>query len=121
MPSLRRPVPPPPLGQRLSTIAKERWVANSACGGTPDRVQSHSLTIPYRRVPRMSDVTRVLCAIEQGDASAAGQLLPLVYDELRKLAAQKLAHETPGQTLEPTALVHEAYLRLVDTRQARHW
>jgi RNA polymerase sigma factor (TIGR02999 family) len=69
----------------------------------------------------MSDVTRVLSAIEQGDASAAGQLLPLIYDELRKLAAQKLAHETPGQTLDPTALVHEAYLRLVDTEQARHW
>jgi len=61
----------------------------------------------------MSDVTRVLSAIEAGDAQAAAQLLPLVYDELRKLAAQKLAHERPGQTLDATALVHEAYLRLV--------
>jgi RNA polymerase sigma factor (TIGR02999 family) len=61
----------------------------------------------------MSEVTRILSAIEQGDPQAAGQLLPLVYDELRKLAAQKLAHEAPGQTLQPTALVHEAYLRLV--------
>src|SRR3989475_8753554 len=61
----------------------------------------------------MSDVTRILSAIEQGDPHAAEQLLPLVYDELRQLAAQKLAFETPGQTLQPTALVHEAYLRLV--------
>jgi RNA polymerase sigma factor (TIGR02999 family) len=61
----------------------------------------------------VSDVTRILSAIEQGDPHAAEQLLPLVYDELRKLAAQKLAHEKPGQTLEATALVHEAYLRLV--------
>jgi RNA polymerase sigma factor (TIGR02999 family) len=61
----------------------------------------------------MSEVTRILSAIEQGDPSAAEQLLPLVYDELRKLAGQKLAHEKPGQTLDATALVHEAYLRLV--------
>ncbi|HBI43129.1 MAG TPA: RNA polymerase subunit sigma [Planctomycetales bacterium] len=61
----------------------------------------------------MSEVTRILSAIHQGDANAAGQLLPLVYDELRRLAAHKLAVETPGQTLQPTALVHEAYLRLV--------
>src|SRR5262245_56557474 len=61
----------------------------------------------------MSEVTRILSAIEQGDPSAAEQLLPLVYDELRQLAAQRLAQEKPGQTLEPTALVHEAYLRLV--------
>ena len=64
----------------------------------------------------MSEVTRILSAIEQGDPSAAGQLLPLVYDELRKLAAHKLAQEKPGQTLQATALVHEAYLRLVDTQ-----
>ncbi len=61
----------------------------------------------------MSDVTRILSAIQQGDTSAAEQLLPLVYDELRKLAARKLAQEKPGQTLDATALVHEAYLRLV--------
>jgi RNA polymerase sigma factor (TIGR02999 family) len=69
----------------------------------------------------MSDVTRILSAIEQGDASAAEQLLPLVYDELRQLAAQRLAHEHPGQTLQATALVHEAYLRLVDVERAPHW
>src|SRR5262245_9701818 len=61
----------------------------------------------------MTDVTRILSAIDQGDPRAAEQLLPLVYAELRRLAAQKLAHEKPGQTLEATALVHEAYLRLV--------
>ncbi len=65
----------------------------------------------------MSDVTHWLNAINQGDARAASELLPLVYDELRKLAAQKLAHEKPGQTLDATALVHEAYLRLVGVNQ----
>jgi RNA polymerase sigma factor (TIGR02999 family) len=65
----------------------------------------------------MSEVTRVLSAVEQGDPHAAAQLLPLVYEELRKLAAQKLAQETPGQTLQATALVHEAYLRLVADEQ----
>src|SRR5262245_65728690 len=69
----------------------------------------------------MSEVTRILSAIEQGDPQAATLLLPLVYDELRKLAARKLAREKPGQTLEATALVHEAYLRLVDVAQAQHW
>ncbi|HKB40622.1 MAG TPA: ECF-type sigma factor [Gemmataceae bacterium] len=69
----------------------------------------------------MSEVTRILSAIEQGDPHAAEQLLPLVYDELRKLAAQRLAQEKPGQTLQATALVHEAYLRLVDVEQAQHW
>src|SRR5215813_1162785 len=69
----------------------------------------------------MSEVTRILSAIEQGDPSAAEQLLPLVYDELRRLAAAKLAQEQPGQTLQATALVHEAYLRLVDVEKAQHW
>jgi len=69
----------------------------------------------------MTDVTRILSAIEAGDPHAAEQLLPLVYDELRQLAAQRLAQEAPGQTLQPTALVHEAYLRLVDVEQAQHW
>jgi RNA polymerase sigma factor (TIGR02999 family) len=69
----------------------------------------------------MTDVTRILSAIDQGDHQAAEQLLPLVYDELRRLAAQKLAAESPGQTLQATALVHEAYLRLVDSRQAPNW
>jgi hypothetical protein len=68
----------------------------------------------------MSDVTRILSAIEQGDSQAADQLLPLVYNELRVLAAAKLAQESPGQTLEPTALVHEVYLRLVDVDTVRH-
>src|SRR6478736_5391789 len=63
--------------------------------------------------PPMNDVTSILSAIKHDDPQAAGQLLPLVYDELRKLAHQKLAREKPGQTLQPTALVHEAYLRLV--------
>src|SRR4051794_23216400 len=69
----------------------------------------------------MSDVTQILSQIESGDPSAAEQLLPLVYDELRKLAAAKLAHEKPGQTLQATALVHDAYLRLVDVKQAQRW
>ena len=69
----------------------------------------------------MSDVTRVLCAIEQGEAAAAEELLPLVYEELRRLAAQRMAHEKPGQTLQATALVHEAYLRLVDVDKVQHW
>jgi RNA polymerase sigma factor (TIGR02999 family) len=69
----------------------------------------------------MNDVTRILSEVEQGDPHAAEQLLPLVYEELRQLAAQKLAQENPGQTLQATALVHEAYLRLVDVEQAQHW
>src|SRR5437660_2625155 len=69
----------------------------------------------------MNDVTRILSALEQGDASAAEQLLPLVYDELRKLAAQRLGHEKPGQTLQATALVHEAYLRLVAAQKGECW
>jgi RNA polymerase sigma factor (TIGR02999 family) len=69
----------------------------------------------------MSEVTRILTAIEQGDPHGADQLLPLVYDELRRLAAQRLAHEKPGQTLEATALVHEAYVRLVDVDRPQHW
>jgi RNA polymerase sigma factor (TIGR02999 family) len=69
----------------------------------------------------MSDITRILCRIEQGDAAAATQLLPLVYDELRKLAAAKLAQEKPGQTLQATALVHEAYVRLVDVERVQPW
>src|SRR4051812_32928184 len=69
----------------------------------------------------MTDVTRILSAIEQGDPQAAAELLPLVYNELRKLAAQKLAQEPSGQTLQATALVHEAYLRLVDVDKAQQW
>jgi RNA polymerase sigma factor (TIGR02999 family) len=69
----------------------------------------------------MSEVTQILNAIEQGDAHAAEKLLPLVYDELRRLAAQKLAQEKPGQTLQATALVHEAYVRLVGTKKGQSW
>src|SRR5262245_17218827 len=69
----------------------------------------------------MADVTQILSAIEAGDPHAAGELLPLVYDELRKLAAAHLADEKPGQTLQPTALVHEAYIRLVGPDPEQHW
>src|SRR5262245_43789851 len=81
------------------------------------------LPAPFRGgiLDRMSEVTQILSAIERGDPSAAEQLLPLVYDELRKLAAAKLAGESPGQTLTPTALVHEAYLRLVGGDPDQPW
>jgi RNA polymerase sigma factor (TIGR02999 family) len=69
----------------------------------------------------MSDVTRVLSAIEQGDPQAAERLLPLVYEELRRMAVQRMAQERPGQTLQATALVHEAYIRLVDAEKVQHW
>ncbi len=69
----------------------------------------------------MADVTQILEKIDSGDPAAAEQLLPLVYDELRRLAAAKLAHEKPGQTLQATALVHDAYIRLVDVEKAQHW
>src|SRR5712672_3648600 len=69
----------------------------------------------------MSEITRILSAIEQGDPSAAEQLLPLVYEELRRLAGRKLAREAPGQTLQATGLVHEAYLRLVGQNEQSHW
>src|SRR5206468_6732512 len=69
----------------------------------------------------MSEVTRILSAIEEGDPHAAGQLLPLVYEELRQLAAHKLAQEKPGQTLQATALVHEAFVRLVDVEKVQRW
>lgn len=69
----------------------------------------------------MANVTQILAQIESGDPSAAEHLLPLVYDELRKLAAAKLAHEKPGQTLQATGLVHDAYIRLVDVERVQHW
>jgi hypothetical protein len=72
-------------------------------------------------VLHMTDVTRILSQIESGDPSAAEKLLPLVYDELRKLAAAKMAQEKPDQTLQATELVHEAHLRLVDVEKTRHW
>ena len=73
------------------------------------------------KVAPMTDVTQILSQIEDGDPSKAEQLLPLVYDELRKLAAAKIAQEKPGQTLQATALVHDAYIRLVDVDKAQHW
>src|SRR5207245_2763298 len=76
---------------------------------------------PSKPCPAVTNAAGILSAIEQGDPHAAEQLLPLVYDELRKLAAQKMAQEKPGQTLQATALVHEAYLRLVDVNQAQRW
>jgi RNA polymerase sigma factor (TIGR02999 family) len=76
---------------------------------------------PFAGDSSMTGVTQILSAIEHGDSQASEHLLPLVYDELRKLAAQKLAHEAPGQTLQATALVHEAYLRLVDENQIQRW
>src|SRR5437868_6093326 len=76
---------------------------------------------PKFAVPPMHEVTRILSAVEQGDPHAAERLLPLVYEELRKLAAQRMAQEAPGQTLQATALVHEAYLRLVDADAVQRW
>lgn len=76
---------------------------------------------PGAWVRPVSDLTRILSDLERGDADAAARLLPLVYEELRRLAAEKMAQEKPGQTLQATGLVHEAYLRLVDVEKARHW
>src|SRR6202158_524279 len=87
------------------------------CGALPCCKRKHQA----QEVQPMSEVTRILSAIEQGDPHAAEQLLPLVYEELRKLAAQRLAQEAPGQTLQATALVHEAYLRLVGEKEEQHW
>ncbi len=98
---------------------------NSAgtCGSFSSRAQTRSLQTEHGPVilVRMADVTRILDAIERGDPHAADELLPLVYEELRRLAAQKLAHEAPGQTLQATALVHEAYIRLVKGEPAAPW
>src|SRR5437588_1285738 len=92
-------------------------LANVVGGGytRENRIQSHASE------PPLSEVTRILSAIEQGDPQASEQLLPLVYEELRKLAAQRLAQEMPGQTLQATALVHEAYVRLVGAGEEQHW
>src|SRR5262249_58477827 len=100
--------------------ARNSSPALRACGPRSGRDNGRGLTAPHHPGPEppMSDVTRILSALEQGDPHAAEQLLPIVYDELRQLAAQKLAQEKPGQTLQATALVHEAYLRLVDVDNA---
>src|SRR6188474_1740638 len=85
-----------------------------------ERTRLHVHPTPHT-MSSMSDVTRILSQIESGDHAASGQLFPLVYDELRKLAAAKLAHEKPGQTLQATALVHEAYVRLAGGTEAQSW
>src|SRR5262245_60305674 len=99
---------------------------NRSATSRADRSRSgfHRPPVPpgnSRRCSAMNDVTRILSAIEQGDPTASEQLLPLVYDELRKLAAQKLAREAPGQTLQATALVHEAYLRVAGGGNSHGW
>ena len=96
-----------------SPVGREK--TDESSGSTRTEVNAAPLMAP------MIDVTYILSGFEAGDPHAAEQLLPLVYDELRKLAAQKLAQEKPGQTLQATALVHEAYLRLVDVERAQHW
>jgi RNA polymerase sigma factor (TIGR02999 family) len=90
-------------------------IPRDRAGDGPDPTQ------PAAPARATGDVTRILSQIERGDGHAAEQLLPLVYDELRKLAAARMAQEKPGQTLQATALVHEAYIRLVDTDKAVHW
>ena len=90
--------------------------------GSSDEPVPTSDGSPRAKSPgQRGDVTQILSAIEQGDGQAAEQLLPLVYEELRKLAADRMAQEKPGQTLQATALVHEAYIRLVDVNQVQHW
>jgi len=81
----------------------------------------HRSGLPNSKATFMTDVTHILSQIERGEPQAAEKLLPLVYDELRRLAAARLAHETPGQTLQATGLVHEAYIRLVDVEKAQQW
>ncbi len=93
--------------------------AGVGVGDEPDRSRHSSERVTPAR--QTHDVTLILSQIEQGDPNAAEQLLPLVYEELRKLAAQKLINEKPGQTLQATALVHEAYIRLVDVERAQQW
>ena len=91
-------------------------------GQRRSRVESDGIGSGPREGPvSMNDVTEILSAVEGGEPQEAEKLLPLVYEELRRLAAQRLAHEKPGQTLQATALVHEAYLRLVDTATIRRW
>jgi RNA polymerase sigma factor (TIGR02999 family) len=105
------------VARRRRDAAANRRIATVLAGSytTVTRNLSQDLVQP------MSEVTRILSAIEQGDPQAAESLLPLVYGELRKLAAQRMEREAPGQTLEATALVHEAYLRLVDVQKVQHW
>jgi RNA polymerase sigma factor (TIGR02999 family) len=99
------------------------WLPNltTRCPLRFDCPPGETSRFPRGKLANMSEVTQILSAIERGDAHAAEQLLPLVYDELRRLAARRLAQEKPGQTLQATALVHEAYLRLVDVEKAQRW
>jgi len=111
-----------PAPGRRDLLPAACHVLPSSAGEEPGhRVYSGRVFPSACAVPAMNEVTRILSAIQQGDSHAAQELLPLVYDELRQLAAQRLAREAPGQTLQATALVHEAYLRLVNVEQAQHW
>ena len=101
---------------RFNTHGRKRFLNRLDESGEDETRRRLSLT-----VPPMTDITRILSAIEEGDPKASEQLLPLVYEELRKLAAQRLAREAPGQTLQATALVHEAYLRLIGEGEEQHW
>ena len=98
-------------------VGDELGDQGSASEHTPTPIPSNRASSGEQR----GDVTQILSAIEQGDKKASKDLLPLVYEELRKLAADKMAREKPGQTLQSTALVHEAYLRLVDVDKVKHW
>lgn len=111
-----------PAGARATCRLNEKTLAGPRFWAPLQELGSNLTVVPVApSVPLMNDVTRILSAIDQGDPHAAEQFLPLVYAELRQLAAQKLAQEKPGQTLQATALVHEAYLRLVDVEKAQHW
>jgi len=115
-------MPPVVVGRMDEMPISRSWahlLTVAAPASRPDPAFASNTTALHNEA--MSEVTRILSQMETGDPAAAEQLLPLVYDELRKLAAAKLAHEKPGQTLQATALVHEAYLRLVDQKQAPHW
>src|SRR5512133_2106446 len=112
-------------GRRAHPMRPNRWRSHAATrrqrltdrerGLAPGRCHSEAVPKSQISVPKMSDVTHILDRVHEGDAKAAEELLPLVYDELRKLAAHKMAGEAAGQTLQPTALVHETWLRLVRT------
>src|SRR5262249_53946422 len=119
----RTPLRAPPLRSRSRSSSfrrppRPRKVQESNSGRSGVEIARGTSSLG---VTPMSEVTRILSAIEQGDPTAAELLLPLVYHELRRLAARRLAQEKPGQTLQASALVHEAYLRLVDVGRARHW
>src|SRR5262249_28055964 len=112
------------LRARESTRTLNGWTPTRALP-FPNRPEGGSRRFPHRTRPfasaPMNEVTQILSDLPRGDARAAGQLLPLVYDELRRLAAARLAAEPSGNTLQPTALVHEAYLRLVGTPDGDRW